>query len=328
LEVRLVDSFRTRGAGSWAGIMPAVLTMFDADGALDEPATAEHIDWLVSEGVHGLVVGGTSGEFIALSPAERVRLVALAVRAARGRVPVVAGTGAFATRETIELTRAAAEQGADAAIVILPYFQKPTRAEVMRHFETVGAASPIPVVAYNNPANSGAPELRAADLASLYANGAIAAVKSTFPSVHQVHEARAAVPDQGFGVLYGSFMAPLEALAGGADGWISGILNVVPSDALTLFGAVLRADLAAARCAWARILPIRRLYSEQLLGPVSDLAIYRAILELRGLRGGHCRPPLLDLSPPQRERLAELLSECEPREQSATTSRPGRLTCA
>ncbi|SFH42520.1 4-hydroxy-tetrahydrodipicolinate synthase [Actinopolymorpha cephalotaxi] len=306
--------------------MPAVLTMFDADGALDEVATAEHIERLVSEGVHGVVVGGTSGEFIGLSPAERDRLVQVAVRTVRGRVPVVAGTGAYATQETIELTRAAAGRGADGAIVILPYFQKPTRDEVMRHLRSVGAASPIPVMAYNNPANSGAPELRAADLAALFGDGAITAVKSTFPSVHQVHEARAAVPDEAFRILYGSFTAPLEALAGGADGWISGILNVVAADALALFDAIGRADLAAARQAWARILPIRRLYTEQLLGPVGDLAIYRGILRLRGLPGGHCRAPLLDLTPSQEERLAEILDASDKPEKLAATAAPGRHT--
>jgi 4-hydroxy-tetrahydrodipicolinate synthase len=280
----------------WRGIYPAALTMFDRQGGLDEEASAAHLDRLITAGAHGVVVGGTSGEFIGLTERERVRLVEVAVGAAADRVPVIAGTGWFSTRETISLTRAAADAGADGAIVILPYYQKPT----------VGRASPIPVMVYNNPANSSAPPLEAAQLRELYSDGYAHAVKSTFPTVHQVHEVRAAT-DDGFRVFYGSFMAPLEGMAGGAHGWISGILNVVTADAVTLWNAMQASDLAAARAAWARILPIKELYTKQPLGPASDLAIYRAMLRLRGQVAGYCRAPLLDLAPEQVERLRPLL---------------------
>ena len=290
----------------WRGIYPAALTMFDRQGGLDEEATAAHLDRLITAGAHGVVVGGTSGEFIGLTERERVRLVEVAVGAVAGRVPVIAGTGWFSTRETISLTRAAADAGADGAIVILPYYQKPTVAEIMEHFRAVGRASPIPVMVYNNPANSSAPPLEAAQLRELYSDGYAHAVKSTFPTVHQVHEVRAAT-DDGFRVFYGSFMAPLEGMAGGAHGWISGILNVVTADAVTLWNAMQASDLAAARAAWARILPIKELYTKQPLGPASDLAIYRAMLRLRGQVAGYCRAPLLDLAPEQVERLRPLL---------------------
>jgi 4-hydroxy-tetrahydrodipicolinate synthase len=290
----------------WRGIFPAALTMFDRQGGLDEEATAAHLDRLITAGAHGVVVGGTSGEFIGLTEHERVRLVEVAVGAVAGKVPVIAGTGWFSTRETISLTRAAADAGADGSIVILPYYQKPTVAEIMEHFRAVGRASPIPVMVYNNPANSSAPPLEAAQLRELYSDGYVHAVKSTFPTVHQVHEVRAAT-DDGFRVFYGSFMAPLEGMAGGAHGWISGILNVVTADAVTLWNAMQASDLAAARAAWARILPIKELYTRQPLGPASDLAIYRAMLRLRGQVAGYCRAPLLDLAPEQVDRLRPLL---------------------
>ncbi|GAA0411724.1 4-hydroxy-tetrahydrodipicolinate synthase [Acrocarpospora corrugata] len=291
----------------WGGIFPAALTMFDARGRLDEDASAAHVDWLIGQGAHGVVVAGTSGEFISLSGAERRRLFEVTVKAAAGRVPVIAGTGAFGTAETVELTRGAAEAGAAGAIVILPYYQRPHREEVLAHFRAVGRAAEIPIMVYNNPANSGTEPLTAAYLATLYREGAAQAVKSTFPTVHQVHEARAAT-DEGFRVFYGSFMAPLEGMAGGAHGWVSGILNVVTPDAVALWDAVRRGDLPAARSAWARILPIKYLYTQQPLGPVSDLAIYREMLTMRGLPGGHSRTPLLPLTPAQRETLARLLA--------------------
>jgi 4-hydroxy-tetrahydrodipicolinate synthase len=297
---------RMSGGVGWAGIYPAALTMFDARGRLDEEATAEHLDRLVRDGAHGIVAAGTSGEFVALDDAERRRLIAVAVRAVAGRVPVIAGTGTASTPGTIALTREAADLGADGAIVILPYYQRPTLAEVVEHLRAVGAASPLPVMVYNNPANSGAPPLDASDLAALHRDGLAAGVKSTFPTVHQVHEARA-LTDERFRVFYGSFMAPLEGMAGGAHGWISGILNVVTRDAVELWEAVGASDLERAGRAWARILPIKLLWTRQQLGATGDLVIYRAILRLRGQVAGFSRRPLLELTPEQVGRLEGIL---------------------
>ena len=304
----MADTSRAKSDGhaKWTGIFPAALTMFNADGSLDEVATSAHIDSLVRLGAHGLVIAGTSGEFSVLDSFERIRLIELAVRTANGRVPVVAGTGHSSTAETVRLTQQAAGVGADGAIVILPYYLRPTLAEIMEHFRIVGKQSSIPVMVYNNPANSAAPALQARHLRELHAGGFAQAVKSTFPTVHEVHEAIAETgPD--FRVFYGSFMAPLEAMAGGAHGWISGILNVATHDAVAMRSAVQSGDLDAARLAWSRILPIKLLYTRELLGPVSDLAIYQGILRLRGEAAGYCRRPLLDLTDQQLTKLASLL---------------------
>jgi len=292
----------------WNGIYPAALTMFDEAGRFDESATAAHLDRLVRDGAHGVVVGGTSGEFIGLSDGERRRLIDLAVQAVGGRVPVIAGTGWYSTSETIRLTEYAAAAGADGAIVILPYYQRPSEAEVLEHFRIVGRASPIPIMIYNNPTNSSAPALEPALLRELYEGGYAQAVKSTFSTVHEIHELRA-ITDEGFRVFYGSYMAPLEAMAGGAHGWVSGILNVVTSDAVELWTAMRAGDLDRARAAWRAILPVKLIYTRELLGPVSSLAIYRGILRLRGQVAGHCRAPLLDLTPEQTETLRSLLAE-------------------
>ena len=290
----------------WAGIYPASLTMFTASGDLDDDAMARQLDRLIAEGAHGVVVGGTSGEFIGLTDAERRHLVDVAVAAVNHRIPVIAGTGHFSTAETIRLTDYAATAGADGAIVILPYYQRPTEQELLEHFRAVGRATDLPIMVYNNPANSAAPPLSAASLRTLYEEGAAVAVKSTFPTVHQVHEVRS-LTDEGFRVFYGSFMAPLEGMAGGAHGWISGILNVATRDAVALWNAMQASDLAAARAAWARILPIKRLYTDNPLGLVSDLAIYRAMLRLRGETAGYCRAPLRELTADQEARLRTLL---------------------
>ena len=295
------------GRVDWAGIYPAVMTMFDASGAIDEAATADHIERLIGEGAHGIVVAGTSGEFIGLTDLERRRVIEIGVTAAAGRVPVIAGTGHFSTAETIRLTDFAADAGAQGAIVILPYYQRPEEREVVEHFRAVGRATKLPIMVYNNPTNSGAPALDATAIGALYAEGLVHAVKSTFQTVHQVHEVRGET-DEGFRVFYGSFMAPLEGMAGGAHGWVSGILNVATRDAVDLWQAVtVEGDLVRARAVWSRILPLKYLYTRRLLGPASDLAIYRAILEMRGAIGGHCRAPLLDLTAAQRKTLRAIL---------------------
>ena len=294
------------GPVTWTGIFPAALTMFDASGRLDEAATGAHVDRLIADGAHGIVVGGTSGEFVTLDEAERRRVIEVGVAAARGRVPVIAGTGYASTRATIRLTAEAAETGAAGAIVILPYYLLPTEAEVVEHFRAVGRAASIPIMVYNNPANSGAPALSAPRLRELYEAGWAHAVKSTFPTVHQMHELRAEV-DPAFRVFYGSFQAPLEGLAGGAHGWISGILNVATADAVALWDAMAASNLELARTIWRRILPFKLLYTRGQLGPASDLATYRAILRLRGHDGGYCRAPLLELSADQVARLQAIL---------------------
>jgi 4-hydroxy-tetrahydrodipicolinate synthase len=252
-----------------------------------------------------VVVAGTSGEFVSLTEAERRRVIEVAVETVDGRVPVVAGTGFASTSATLAMTRAAEDIGADGVIVILPYFLIPSVAEIMDHLRAVSGSTSLPIMVYNNPRNSAAPGLSSHDLATLYAEGTVHAVKSTFPTVHQVHELRHATDDD-FRVFYGSFIAPLEGFAAGAQGWISGILNVAVAEAVELWQAiVVDRDLDAAQRAMAKILPLKYLYTQSILGPVSDLVIYRALLDLRGGHGGHSRAPLAGLGPEQRTRLAE-----------------------
>jgi dihydrodipicolinate synthase/N-acetylneuraminate lyase len=289
----------------WSGIFPASLTMFNADGSVDLAGTAAHVSYLVDGGAHGVVIGGTTGEFITMTDAERIAVIGAAVEAAAGRVPVIAGTGAASTAQTIALTKSAADRGAAGALVILPYYMKPFRAEVLGHYRAVAAAATIPVLLYNNPGNSGADALDATDIGMLYAEGVLQGVKNTFPTVHQIVET---IDETGpdFRSFCGGFNAPLAAFAEGAHGWISGILNVVLPEALVLWDAVKKADLGGARSASTVIRKYRYLYSRQPLGPINDMALYRQILTLRGQHGGYCRPPLRELDPgrvPELERL-------------------------
>ncbi|WP_051426300.1 dihydrodipicolinate synthase family protein [Jiangella gansuensis] len=287
----------------FTGIWPAPLTMFDLDGRLDEEAMAAHFDWLVTAGVHGLVVNGTSAEFIALTDAERRRLLEIAITVSAGRVPVLAGTGHYSTAATIEATRHAADTGAAGALVVLPYFQRPARPEVLDHYRAIAAAAgEIPLLVYNIPANAATAAVSVPDLAMLYREGVVRGVKSTGPAIHLVNELRTTL-DDGFRVLYGGATAPVEALAGGAHGWVSGLLNVIPAEAVRIWDAMGRGDVEDARAEWARLWPYRRLLVDPPFPDASDLAIYRGLLRIWGRPAGYCRPPLRDLDADQ---LAEL----------------------
>jgi len=288
------------------GIWPAVLTMFDADGGIDEAATARHVEYLLRSGAHGLIAAGTSGEFIAMENDERLRVIRVIIEAAAGRVPVYAGTGHYSTRHTIALTQQAERLGASGAIVILPYFQKPPKTSVMAHYRRVRAETGLPIMLYNNPANSACVELTSRDVAALAAEGVIQSVKSTFESVVPVHDLLNLCGDR-LRVFYGSFQSPMEALLGGAHGWISGFLNFLTADCVALFDACHRSDVIEARRLWSRLLPFKQLFTHQVLGPVNDLDIYRAGLEMLGEHGGHSRLPFEPLTVEQRGILRNLL---------------------
>ena len=291
------------------GIFPAALTMFDRDNNLDLDRTAKHWDWLIRQGVDGLVIAGTSGEFIALENHERIQLFELAGQVAGGRVPLIYGAGHYSTKLTIELCDQARKHGADAVILILPYYQKPSKAAVIRHYRDVRKAVDMPIMLYNNPANTACVDLTAREVARLGEEDVLHMVKSTYETVVPVHDLSYLVGDR-MAIFYGSFQAPFEALVAGAHGWISGVLNVIPKAARAMYHAcIVENDARKGLRIFKRILPVVHLYTHQLIGPVSDLATYRSILNFWGLEGGYCRNPFYPLSEEQEATLRKILNE-------------------
>ena len=220
------------------GIFPAALTMFDRDNNLDEDATARHWEWLIeNQKADGLVITGTSGEFIALSDEERLRAFKLAQRVVSGRVPVIFGSGHYSTKLTIKLSEEAQKCGADALIVILPYYQRPSKPAVIEHFRRVRKATSVPIMLYNNPNNSACVELNPCEIAQLVEEDVVHMVKSTFGTVEPVHDLSYLVGDR-MAIFYGSFLAAYEGFCAGAHGWISGVLNVVTGAAKAMRQAI------------------------------------------------------------------------------------------
>ncbi len=137
------------------GIVPALLTPFTADQQLDEAALRNLVENLIGHGVHGLFALGTNGEFFALSQEEKLRIAAIMVDATAGRVPVIVGTGAFATHEVVDMNKRMADIGVDGLSVITPYFNAVSERELIRHYEVIAEASSLPIMLYNIPAKTG-----------------------------------------------------------------------------------------------------------------------------------------------------------------------------
>ncbi|MBX3065093.1 MAG: dihydrodipicolinate synthase family protein [Anaerolineae bacterium] len=293
-----------------SGIFPAMLTMFTETGELDGEATQRHADWLISQGVHGLVVTGTSGEFIALTEQERRQVIKLVVQAVGKRVPVYAGTSFFTTQQTIELTNFAEAAGADGILLLPPYYMKPPKPAIIEYFRTVRRNSGLPIMYYNNPNYAGTVELNSWEIATLVADGVFQSTKNTFESPSGIHDLRYLCPES-FRVFHGGFRTALEGLAAGAHGWVSGFLNAMPARAVELYQATcVDFDLKQAQTIWRDLIPFTHLfYAPNGLGAVNDLAIWRAFLEMTGLHGGYSRPPFTPLDARQRSQLADLLRQ-------------------
>ncbi|MGO8786135.1 MAG: dihydrodipicolinate synthase family protein [Terriglobia bacterium] len=256
-----------------------------------------------------MVIAGTSGEFIALSDEERLRVFKLAESVVRRRVPVIFGSGHYSTKLAIKFSEEAQKCNADALIVILPYYQKPSKAAVIEHFRRIRKATHLPIMLYNNPGNSACVELSPRDIAQLVDEDVVHMVKSTFGTVEPIHDLSYLVGDR-MAIFYGSFLEAFEGLCAGAHGWISGVLNVVTPVAKAMRHAiVVESDARKGFKIWKRILAIMHLWTYQQIGSVSDLAIYRSILNSWGLQGGYSRDPFFQLDAIQETRLRQLLEE-------------------
>jgi 4-hydroxy-tetrahydrodipicolinate synthase len=207
------------------GSIPALVTPF-AGGRVAEDTFAEFVEWQIGEGSDALVPCGTTGESATLSRDEHRELIAHAVRAASGRVPVIAGCGSYSTSAAIELVRAAADVGADAALVVVPYYNKPSQAGLAAHFTAVAEASPLPVIVYNVPSRTVA-DISVDTLAEVAKHPRIVGVKDASGNLGRVSAQRLACGEQ-FVQLSGNDDMALGFNAMGGVGCISVTANVAP----------------------------------------------------------------------------------------------------
>jgi 4-hydroxy-tetrahydrodipicolinate synthase len=283
------------------GVLTALVTPF-RDGEVDEPALRGLVERQISAGVDGLVPCGSTGESATLSHPEHCRVVEIVVDAARGRVPVVAGTGSNNTREAVELTLHAKRAGAAGALLISPYYNKPTQEGIVAHFTEIARRSDFPLIPYNIPGRT-ASNILPATLARLADLDQVVGVKEASGDLGQVAEIIAACPDD-FAVLSGDDALTLPLLAIGGRGVISTSSNVVPEQMVALVRAFRSGDPEGARALHYRLLPV----FDALFCETNPIPL-KAAVEMLGLASGEIRLPLTPLSERNRERLQVVLKE-------------------
>jgi 4-hydroxy-tetrahydrodipicolinate synthase len=235
------------------GSFTALVTPF-GNGSLDEKAFRDLVDWQIAEGTHGLVPVGTTGESPTLSHDEHKQVVGWCVEQAKGRVPVVAGAGSNSTKEAIDLARHAQKAGADAVLVVTPYYNKPTQEGLYQHFKAINDAIGIPIIIYNIPGRS-VIDMSVDTMKRLFELRNIAGVKDATANVARVSLQREAMGD-GFNQLSGEDTTALGFNAHGGHGCISVTSNVAPRLCAEFQGACLRGDYAAALKLQDKLMPL------------------------------------------------------------------------
>jgi 4-hydroxy-tetrahydrodipicolinate synthase len=278
------------------GVLPALITPFTDDGgAIDTGALTANVDRLIGAGVAGLVPGGSTGEFTTLSHAERRELVEATVEAAAGRVPVVAGTGALSTRETVELSVHAEQAGAAAVMIVPPFYEPLSWRQLLAHYTAVADAIEIPIMYYNLPSATGV-KLTAAQLREL----PVTSLKDTGgDAVAATELIQGGDPT----LLNGWDTLTFAALAAGVRAVVWGAASILPQQCVELHRLLIDdIDLPTARELWARLWPLCRFLEGQ-----SYSAAVKAACRLVGDTTGPVRAPLLPLDDATTRELAALL---------------------
>ena len=283
------------------GTITAMVTPFGKDGAVDYGRLAEFVDWQCESGVDGLCPVGTTGESPTLDHAEHHKVIEETIRFAKGRVKIIAGTGANSTAEAVSLTKAAiAMGGADACLQVTPYYNKPNPEGLYRHFMTVADLG-LPVVLYNVPGRSGR-EIPLDVVARLATHPMIVAIKEAAGSVERVSAIKARCPD--LTVLSGDDSLALPMISVGAAGVISVASDVMPKEISDFIRTALAGDMAAAR---ALHLKYYNLFHDLFID--TNPVMVKEALALMGKIDLVYRLPLCETTAANRAKIAETLKE-------------------
>jgi len=284
------------------GSLVALITPMREDGSVDETAYASLVDWQIREGTHGVVPVGTTGESPTLSHAEHKRVVEIAVGVAKGRVPVIAGAGSNSTEEAIDLAKHAKEAGADAILVVTPYYNKPTQEGMFLHFSAIADAVDSPLIIYNIPPRS-VVDMSVETMARLAKHKNIVGVKdATMSLTRPLHTRRACGVD--FCQLSGEDHTALAFNIAGGVGCISVTANVAPRLCSQMQTAWMEGRVEEAMTLQHRLVPLHdALFAETSPGPVKYAA------SLLGKSSERCRLPLAPLMEPTRARVRAAMTE-------------------
>lgn len=278
------------------GSLVALITPMADDTSIDWPALEKLLLWHIESGTDGIVAVGTTGESATLTVTEHLEVIRRTVEFVEGRIPVIAGTGANATAEAIHLTRKALELGANASLLVTPYYNRPTQEGLYRHYMAIAESVGIPQILYNVPARTGC-DLKAETVARLAGHPNIVGIKEACGNAQRVAEIREQVPED-FIVLSGEDAQTLQMMRLGAVGTISVTANVVPKKMAEFCRAWLDGDEALAARLDAELQPLH----EILFVEASPQPTKWALFEM-GMVGQGIRLPLIPLSEAHRDAL-------------------------
>lgn len=286
------------------GVLPPLTTPFDAAGNLDLARLADNVARYNQTGLRGYVALGSNGEAVHLTPAERQQVIAAIKRAATPEHTIVAGVNEFSTRAALEATRAAADAGADAALVVTPYFYKGAMsgAVLARFFNEVADAAPLPILLYNVPQNTGV-VIDPADIAALAAHPQIIGVKDSSGNMGALAETLRRAPAD-FAVLVGNGGILYPALTMGARGAVLAVACAAPRAAVELYEAWEAGNHARARELQNRLSPISHIVTAGL-----GVKALKAALDQLGFYGGAPRPPLMQANPAEQQTITSVLRQ-------------------
>ena len=282
------------------GTFCVAVTPFKDNEDLDIESFKANLEFYIKNGIHGIVVGGSTGEFAALSMEEHQRIIEVAVNQVDGRVPVIAGTGQCSTRQTLHLSKVAQAAGVNAVLVVPPFYSKPDEDEILDHFSRLASELDVPIMVYNNPFTSKV-DIKPETVAELSKLRGVTYIKESSGDVARIWKIRDKTGGK-MTVFCGADNLALESFAMGAKGWICVAANILPRQCANLYEMVARhRNLSGAVQLYEKILPLANLLEDS--GKFS--ALMKSGLDLIGQVGGRPRNPL---SPPTNDQLNTLKS--------------------
>jgi len=299
------------------GVLPAIITPFKRNSAmgLDIQGLERNIGYLLSCGIHGIVPCGSTGESATLTFEEHEKVIEIAVNKVNGRIPVVAGSGSNNTAEAVRLTKAAKDIGADGVLVISPYYNKPNRSGLIKHYTKL-ADLDIPVIMYNVPGRTGQnlePDL----VAELAAHPNIVAIKEASGNIGQISRIIEETQDDDFLVISGDDNITLPIMALGGAGVISVAANVDPKRMVAMYEAMKKGDYQKALVLHYALSPLMR----SMFIDTNPIPVKKAV-ELLGMAGGPVRLPLDDLDDKKTEQLKKILATIPGKSKKTTPDVP------
>lgn len=289
------------------GVMPASLTLWNPDGSFNRKAQENYWQWLLDNGAMGLSVCGSTGENMAMETAEQKEIIQNACDFVERKVPVYAGTGRYSTEQTIDLSQHAEKCGADGVMVINPYYFTPHTRAVMNHFREIRKNLGIDILIYNNPWFAGY-ELNAKQIKELVDEGVTHSIKAAHGGADRIHNLKYECGDA-LVVMYGHDYEPMEALLGGADGWLSGLPAAFPKFCRKLFDVcTVEKNVDAAREMWSHMIPFMNYFYTLKTNDPHWLEIFKHVVECQGVKDvGVARKPLGEVPKEEKKKIEKTL---------------------